>query len=530
MFGFKKKKKIEVTQNETQEETKNETRKEKVEQKQPEIIIEKPKVPDHSILSDIGPDGVPYPDPDLKLRLSPDNMQAYIKVSLASEAQAFEASVIYDLLKITNITFGVCEEEIAQNCDKRNFYNEFIVAQGVLPLPATDGKIDYFFNTNPSVDLLENASGVVDYRELNLIQSVKAEDILCTKFPPVDGIAGKNIHGEEILGAHGKEVELKSAENTKISEDLNSVIAAVDGCVEYKNGTVSVSEVFTIKGDVDSSIGNLNCVGSIVISGDVREGFTVKAGKNIVIKGMVEGAHIIAGGTVTISSGMNGMNMGIIEAGGDIVSKYFENTTIHSTGGNVYSDVIINCKTVARKAVILKSGKGSLIGGTCSAGVMIYASIIGARTNVPTAIEIKSPELKQMLIPDNEISKKMDDLKNDIEELEKRKIPIQEKALQLEKLRESNPAINEAVINLGNEIEEIDNDLKDCHEKLGSMNVDTSNIGIYKVVVLKTCYSGVKLSMEYLYIPIEDDYSNTKFFVSDHKIIAGQILPSDKVK
>lgn len=522
MFGFKKKKRPKDVQVEDIKETV---------QDKPEVIEEIPTInEEHApIIVDSKGVKIEYPPADIKVRVSTDGMKAYAMVKLSNDHQPFTFEEFMQVIESSNIKHGVHTAKIKEFCERRLFYNEITLASGTQPIVGDDASIKYFFKIGNGVNLIEDEAGKVDYRELNAIQSVGEGSVLCTLTRETEGIPGIDVFGEPIPPKPGKGLELKFGENTKLSDDELSVVSTTSGCVDYKNGVVSITDLYTVRGDVNSAVGNLTCKGSILINGDVREGFTIKADKDIVIKGMIEGAHIIAGGNVTISSGMNGMNFGTIVAGGDIVCKYLENASIISQNGNVISDVIINCTTTANQSVIAKGGKGSIIGGTCTVGKMIYANFIGAHTNVPTSLVIESPELRKVLVPDTETLKTKQGLEASLinQTAERDTLKEQIRVLSASVVNDQDRARLKQLMAAKSDMAA---EVAQTEAKIKELTVDTSSLGDYKIIALKTCFSGVKITIAYLYMHIDDDYSNTKFFVSDHKIIAGQVLPSDKIK
>lgn len=469
--------------------------------------------------------------PDINIRISRDSLTAYIKVKIYSDEQTVTEEDVLTMLANTGIKNGIKKEEIKAYCESKEYYNEVVVAEGSEPVAGADGFIEYMFETDDGIKLVENEAGVVNFRELNVIKSVRAGDVLCKATPPTEGQNGINVYGEAILPKAGKPADIKSGENTELSANGLELKAAADGCIDYNKstGAVGVTELYNVRGDVNSAVGNLDCLGSIIINGDVREGFIVKAKKDILIKGVIEGAHIIAGGTITISNGMNGMGIGTIEAGGDIISKYFENTEITSTGGSVYSDVIINSNVNANQAVVLKGGKGSLIGGNCTAGKMVYAAVIGARTNAPTSVTIESKEFRDALIPDQENVKIKEALRADLVNLEADKVNVEGKLAELQAVETDDPAIVAARKELGVAVVDVNAEIAAINKKIEEISSSVSALGEYKIVATKTCYNGVKITMAYLYMHCVDDYAATKFFVSEHKITPGLILPSDKL-
>ena len=94
--------------------------------------------------------------------------------------------------------------------------------------------------------------------------------------------------------------------------------------------------------DVDNTTGDIEYEGNVIVHGNVRAGFTLKASGDITIMGVVEGANVDAGGNLTVNRGIQGMNKAQIHAGGDIVSKFVENATI-VCGGNIETDCFGIC-------------------------------------------------------------------------------------------------------------------------------------------------------------------------------------------
>lgn len=58
---------------------------------------------------------------------------------------------------------------------------------------------------------------------------------------------------------------------------------------------------------MDLSTGNIDFEGSVQVNGNVSSNFVIRAGGNVIISGVVEGAYIEAGGNIIIARGMNGM-------------------------------------------------------------------------------------------------------------------------------------------------------------------------------------------------------------------------------
>lgn len=469
----------------------------------------------------------PPPPPKIDLKVSSDNMVVYIRVHLNSEEQKISTEDILSKLEDAGIKYGICNEDIVKYCEDQSFFSELVAARGLRPIDGVDGSIEYHFKTEEGINLLEKEDGTVNYRELGLIQNVEAGQPLATAIPPVDGENGITVFGVTVPFKPGKAPDLHTGENAEISPDGTQILAKVDGCVELKNSQVVVNDVYVVKGDVNIGVGNLDCKGSIVVQGDVHEGFVLKANNDITIKGSVEGATIVCGGKVTISNGMNGMGIGSITAGGDVISKYIENTRI-TTNSDIYADVIMHSKVKADGSVILKGSKASIIGGICDVGKSVIAGFVGSHTNAVTMISIQSPRIDELLSPNNDKTEQIGTLMQEISDLSAQEEKFQEDIQRLSKEMMTDPQAKVALKRAMNEKNHIAGTIAKFKEELEELKSSASQIGEFKVVASKICYTGTKINIGYVYFNVEDDYNNSKFYIDGHSIVSGPLLPSDR--
>ena len=66
---------------------------------------------------------------------------------------------------------------------------------------------------------------------------------------------------------------------------------------------ISVLNVYHVPGNVGYATGNIDFAGSVVIRGDIENGFVVKAEGDVTVGGNVEGGSIYADGNITIRGG-----------------------------------------------------------------------------------------------------------------------------------------------------------------------------------------------------------------------------------
>lgn len=297
-------------------------------------------------------------------------------------------------LAYRKVTYGIKAQAIHQFFVQREYCKEIVVAQGKPVKEGQNARVEYHFNLNrrPKPTLKEDGS--VDYFNLNIITNVKEGQLLATLHPEVPGEAGINVHGESIKPHAVKSGMIKYGNNTTLSEDKLTLRAAKSGHVTAKDGKISVSDVLTVK-NVDVSTGNIDYEGSVEVQGVVASNFSVRAGGNIVVKDIVEGATLDAGADVILECGVKAG--GNIKAGGSIVTKFIENANVEA-GGGISSECILHSTVSSGTEINVAGRRGFIAGGKVSAADKITAKILGSEMGANTIIEVGAdPHIKQRL-------------------------------------------------------------------------------------------------------------------------------------
>ena len=107
------------------------------------------------------------------------------------------------------------------------------------------------------------------------------------------GEKGFNVLGEEIRPRPGRDVRLPVGANTEIV--ANKLVSTSKGHISYANHKVNIFQTYEVNGDVDFNTGNINFPGNVIIKGNVKNGFTVRAGGDVDISGNLAGTVIIGG-------------------------------------------------------------------------------------------------------------------------------------------------------------------------------------------------------------------------------------------
>ncbi len=334
-------------------------------------------------------------DASVTVLVASDKMKASIIINPPDGGEMASREKIIDVLESHGVVSGIDISTI-ETITKYPVYNQAIViAQGTAPINGQNGKVQYNFdlNRNSKPTILED--GRVDFRELDIIESVHKGQVLCTLIHPLPGEPGQTVVGTNIPAIGGKPAIFPRGKNVEISEDGESLIASIDGQVSYIDGKVNVFLNYEVPADVDNSTGNINFIGNVIVRGNVLSGFTIEAGGNVEVWGVVECAVIRAEGDIILRRGMQGMGKGLLVSGGDIIAKYIENSNIEARA-NIKSEAIMHSIVKCGNKLELAGKKGLLVGGICRVGKEIVAKVIGSYMATATEVEVGTdPLLKE---------------------------------------------------------------------------------------------------------------------------------------
>lgn len=481
-------------------------------------------------------DGNPQALPQVGISVSDDRLTAYFSVRNMPEGQALSAEAVNGFLAEKGIVYGICTGEIQRYCAGRNYAQPLLCAKGNPAEDEKDAKMKYLFRTERSGAPTERADGTVDYRNLEIVQNVTKGDVLCRILPPPCGKNGTDVYGHSIPFRKCRLPLFPKGMNTLISKDRLELSAAIDGCIDYRKDAfhqdiLNINQIYVIKGDVDYSCGNIDFIGTVVVRGDVLKSFSVKAGGDISVYGMVEGATLQAAGNIMIASGVNGLSGGSISAGGNVKSKYIQNAVVRC-GGNIYADVLMNSNVKARQSVLLRGRKSAIIGGECCAGKQVYAKTIGTENNLKTSVTVDSPELIRALTGVSANRTQVDRLNGEIEKEHVNQRELHEKleAAKLLSARYKHPstitAFMDTLLQKIRSSEKLEENSKNQIEKLQAMPLES--VADFNVIGYGTIFAGTKVTIGSENTTLNSDYSRMKFYMSDGKIVSGPLLPSDE--
>lgn len=400
---------------------------------------------------------------------------------------------------------GIDEDEINRFLTERAYGDEYTVACAVAPRQGTDGYVEYLFQTDLKPRPKMNDDGTVDFHSLENLNHVKAGDVVAILHPEDRGEDGSDVLGRVVHPRKVKHVIFRHGRNLKISEDGKNLVSQVNGHVTLEGDKIFVSNTLDLV-NVDNSTGNINYSGDVVITGNVLAGFEVRATGDVSVSGIVEGATIIAGGTVTLNRGVQGMNKAVIQAGGNVVSKFIESAQSVVAGGNIEADSILHSKVIAKGNVIASGKNGLIVGGEVKATLMIQAKTIGNEMGTQTTIGVGVDPAKK---------KRVDELKKSLTDIGNNKIQLNQILSALRKKQELEGSLDDAkkelqsktmknLILLEQEINQQKREFEEIREQIG----EEKNAC---VKVSKTIYVGSKLMFGEQYMFIKEKYDYCQF-------------------
>ncbi|WP_428563203.1 MAG: DUF342 domain-containing protein [Solidesulfovibrio sp. DCME] len=205
--------------------------------------------------------------------------------------------------------------------------------------------------------------GSVDQYDLGYAQNVVAGQLIAEweELPPDEPPDDGAVVSDDLAFPHGEGCRVDPSDPKRLLASVNGHVASVDGII-------CVRETLSVGRDIDFHTGNIVAVGDVLVGGNVRSGFLVM-GRNVTIRGSVEGAKVRAMATISCQAGIQGGGRSTLRAGKSIRAKYCENAVLHA-GQNILIDgASMHCRLFATEKLAVK---GRLVGGEAYCGEAVY--------------------------------------------------------------------------------------------------------------------------------------------------------------
>jgi uncharacterized protein (DUF342 family) len=441
------------------------------------------------------------------------------------------ADITYDgyksLLTQQRVYHGIKEEFLQEFADRPTYKEKVEVAEGIRPINGKDAYIEFSFETDQTkIRLKEGTNGKVNFKELNIIQNVVQNQTLAKKMPPEDGVDGKTVTGKNLLARAGSDIPMPLGTNVHVGDDGDTIVSDINGQVIFANGKINVEPVYTVEGDVNLKTGNIIFLGTVIINGNVEDGFSVKAAGNIEVKGTVAKAELDAEGDIIIYQGINGKSGGRIRAGRSLWSRFIENANVEVGNMVVVTDGIINSNVDAIKSIICQGKRANIMGGRLRAGEEINAKVLGNSTSgTETICEVgfdpnSKVELERLQAAKAEADEGLDSIKLDLQTLintkKQRKTLPEDKEAYLQELMDRRQVLTE--------------DLKKAVEGIQKVQEYMSEMQIRgKVSASTKVWPGVKIYIRDVKEDVRTEYRAVTFILENGLIRVSKYEEPDEL-
>ncbi len=331
----------------------------------------------------------------ISLLVSKDALRCYVEIDTAAQTRMLTVSILRELLAEAGVTYGIMPDHNLKNkleLAQKEDVGPFLVAMGTPPRKGINASVKFHCQPGGS-SVIDNKhenddpSGSVDYRESSRnITSVSAGEVLAEITGATRGETGTDVYGRPIPGKHGKGVPIRPGKNVARDETGRKYYATASGQPILSSDTISVIPELIIDGDVDFGVGNINFTGSVQIKGTIRDGFRVKAGGDITVKGNIEAAYIECDGNLHARHGITGRNIATVKCSGSIEALYIENADVTVEGNLFVSRGILHSEILCNGNVVVTSRTGRIIGGRVIARNLVETHYAGSEAEVKTEI------------------------------------------------------------------------------------------------------------------------------------------------
>ena len=324
----------------------------------------------------------------IEVTASDDGMTGFIKlVKQGENPPPVTKEQLLQALHENRITSGIKETSV-EKLAARPIYNiKLEIAKGVPAIYGEDGTITFYVLRDSEYRPEINLEGAIDYKNLDYFQIVNKDQVLAEITKETEGTEGMNVYGGIMPTKNGRTASSPVGKNTHLTQNDTLLVSDCDGVIRFTRDTIDVNDMLKINGSVDQLTGNINFTGAVTIEGDVSDGFTVKSGGDIIVKGVVENATIEAIGNVHISKGINGGGTNSIYVGGNLKCKYIEHANLH-VEGDINADYIIDSNITCMGNIVLGGSRELIVGGDVRVLGELRAKDIGSESERNTRIEV----------------------------------------------------------------------------------------------------------------------------------------------
>jgi hypothetical protein len=293
---------------------------------------------------------------------------------------------VQDDLAAAGVRAGIDDFLLRDLAEARQPGCRYRIAQAI---PPEEG-LEFSFTLHQERTPRRLPDGRVDFYNLDAIQNVVQQQILVSKIPPDACKPGCTVTGKVIAPLRRDLPLPEPGNNVMMSDDGQALIALINGHPVFQDNQLHVQPMYVHDGDVDVSVGHLTCIGHLVITGDVKCGFTVKGAQQVTVHGVVDGGAVEAEGDVCLYGNVFGQQKGRIWTAENVYGSYVDAAYVEAQRDIVLTRGARRSVLKAGGSIIVRGEASSIMGGTARACERIVSSDLGCDREIPTRLEIVS--------------------------------------------------------------------------------------------------------------------------------------------
>jgi uncharacterized protein (DUF342 family) len=457
----------------------------------------------------------PSHDATLSIETTDGEMKAVVVVSEPGPGGA-DVSVDYlrSFLQSNGVVHGIKEDVLQELESAPRYGRPVVVAEGTKARDGNDARVAYNFKGQRDPVKLKEHDGRVDFKDISRVENVVIGQLLASKAPPEPGQPGQTVTGRQIPAEKGKDCDIAVGKNVKLSEDGLSAIAEVNGQVLLLGGKINVEPIYTVAGNVDLRTGNILFLGTVVVRGNVEDGFSVKAAGNIEVFGSVGKCTLDAEGDIVVHQGIAAKTEGKVRCGKTLYSKFIEHAHVDAGENVIVTDGIVHSHVDANRMILCQGKRAQIVGGRLRASEEINSKILGSVAGTETLLEVGyDPRSKERLVQlesaRREAEKALEEVELNIKTLEtlqkaQRKLPP-EKAQYLTEQSEKRSQL------LG-QLDESTREIAAVNSYLASLTT------IGKISASERVFPGVKLAIKNANLAVRTEFKFVTFFLQGGEV------------
>ncbi len=328
------------------------------------------------------------------IEVSEDFLTCYLVKAFHNEGYSTYEE-IQMMAEAQGITVRLNEGLIQEIIDEEKDPERTIIAQGNAPQRGRDGELKFKVDVSAKARFIpESDNERVDYKNAMKRTTVKKGDQVAIWVNATKGVSGLDLLGRSLPAEDGKEIQVRFGDG--IEQRKNEFLATRGGVPRWLKGVLTVDETLRIEGGVNMASGNIRSAHTVVIDGNVDEGFEVESEGDVYIYGSFFGVSVRAKGHVLITGGVGGKDKSTVCAEGRIETLFANNAQLEAKEAIMITKDCIHSRVFSLDSVHCN---GSIMGGEVKALKEVVARKLGSELSGVTQIGVGVHfELENMMV------------------------------------------------------------------------------------------------------------------------------------